>query len=118
MAVLLAGTAAVVGHNWSIFLGFRGGRGESTTIGVLLALIPQPMLILAIPTLVTLYIKRNVTIASCVLFIPLSLVGWWLGVSGMLIGYSIALPCLIGITDFLKNRQLARVSRISGTGST
>ena len=114
VAVMLTGVAVVAGHNWSAFIGFRGGRGESTTIGVLLALITQPMLILLGPTLVTLLIKRNVTIASCVLFIPLALVCWLMGVPGMLIAYSIALPCLVGVTDFVKKRQLARTS---GAGS-
>ena len=113
IAVLLTGVAAVIGHNWSVFIGFKGGRGENTTIGVLATLITQPMLILAGPTLATLLIKRNVTIASCVLFIPLPLVCWWLGVSGLLISYSIALPCLVGITDFVKRRQLAHTSGAS-----
>ena len=110
-AVLFTGVAVVIGHNWSVFIGFRGGRGESTTIGVLLALITQPMLILAAPTLATLFIKKNVIKASCVLFIPLPLICWWLGVPGVLIGYGIALPGLVGITDFVKNRQLVRISR-------
>ncbi len=103
--VLFTGAAAVVGHNWPVFLGFRGGRGESTTIGVLAAFITQPMLILAGPTLATLYFKRDVTKASCVLFIPLPLVCWWLGVPGMLVAYSISLPCLVGVTHFLRARQ-------------
>lgn len=34
----LAGIAAVVGHNWSIFLRFRGGAGTATTVGVLAAM--------------------------------------------------------------------------------
>jgi glycerol-3-phosphate acyltransferase PlsY len=106
VAILLTGAATVIGHNWSVFIGFRGGRGESTAIGVLLTIITQPMLILAGPALATLLIKRNVIKASCVLFIPIPLVGWWLGLPGALIGYSIALPCLIGITDFVKRRQM------------
>jgi len=114
LAILTAGAASVIGHNWPIFLGFRGGRGESTTIGVLLALITQPMLILAGPTLAALFIKRNVTIASCILFIPLPLVGWWLGFPGALITYSMALPCLVGFTHFLRTR---RVADTSGTSS-
>ncbi|MBA7628589.1 Glycerol-3-phosphate acyltransferase [subsurface metagenome] len=36
VTILLSGAAAVIGHNWPVFLGFRGGRGESTTIGILL----------------------------------------------------------------------------------
>ena len=114
VAVLFTGVAAVMGHNWSAFIGFRGGRGLSTTIGVLLALITQPMLILATPALATLFIKRNVIIASCVLFIPLPLLCWWLGVPGVLISYSVALPSLVGITDLVKRRQLAHTS---GAGS-
>ena len=35
-----AGLAAVIGHNWSVFIGFSGGRGVATTGGGLLALAP------------------------------------------------------------------------------
>jgi len=110
VAVLFTGAAAVVGHNWPVFIGFKGGRGESTTIGVLLTLITQPMLILAVPALITLAIKKNVILASCVLFIPLPLVCWWLGVPGLLTSYSIALPCLVGITTFARTRRVADTS--------
>ena len=113
-AVLFTGAAAVVGHNWPIFIGFRGGRGESTTIGVLLTTITQPILILAGPALLALFMFRNVILASCVLFIPLPLVCWWLGVPGMITAYGIALPCLVGFTHFLRTR---RVVDASGTGS-
>jgi glycerol-3-phosphate acyltransferase PlsY len=105
IAVLLAGAAAVIGHNWPVFLRFRGGRGEATTIGVLLATITQPMLILAAPTILTLVIWRNVTLASAVLFVPLPFVCWWLGVPGVLVAYGVALPCLVGFTHFLRVRQ-------------
>ena len=112
-AVLITGVAAIIGHNWPVFLGFRGGRGESTTIGMLLILVTQPMLILGGVSIVTLFITRNVILASAVLFAPLSLVSWWLGVPGMLVGYGIALPCLVGVTHFLRTRRIASTS---GTG--
>jgi len=102
--VLFAGAAAVIGHNWPIFLRFRGGRGESTTIGVLMTVITQPVLILAGPTLAALYFWRNVNKASCILFIPLPLVCWYLQIPGILIAYSVALPCLVGFTHFLRTR--------------
>lgn len=38
--ICAAGFAAVVGHNWPVFLKFHGGRGASTIMGVLLALMP------------------------------------------------------------------------------
>lgn len=37
---VVAGLAAVVGHNWPVFLGFVGGRGIGTFLGVLLVLFP------------------------------------------------------------------------------
>jgi len=110
VAVLLTGTAAVIGHNWPVFLGFRGGRGESTTIGVLVTLITQPMLIVGGVSIVTLLITRNVILASAVLFVPLSLLCWWFEVPGVLVGYSIALPCLVGFTHFLRTRRVASAS--------
>ncbi len=33
--VVLAGLATLVGHNWSLYLGFKGGRGIAVTLGVL-----------------------------------------------------------------------------------
>ena len=102
--VLITGAAAVVGHNWPVFIGFRGGRGEATTIGILFFLIPKPMLILAAPAILALLIKRNVIIASVFLFAPLSLVSWWMGTSVPLILYSIGLPCLVGFTHLIRVR--------------
>ena len=104
-AILAAGAAAVIGHNWPVFIGFRGGRGVSTTIGVLLTSVTQPMLIAAMPAVIVLIVKRNVSLACAFLFIPLPLACWLLGVSGSLIVYSIALPCLIGLTHLLRTRQ-------------
>jgi len=114
VAVLLTGTAAVVGHNWPMFIGFRGGRGEATTIGVLLTLLTQPMLIIAGPAIAAHFILRNTTKAAAVIFVPLPLVCWWLGVSGALIAYSMGLPCLVGFTHFLRTRRVVDTSGTEG----
>ena len=37
---VLAGLAAIVGHNWPLYLGFQGGRGISPFLGLLLVLFP------------------------------------------------------------------------------
>ena len=104
-SVLLAGTAAVIGHNWPVFLGFRGGRGECTTIGVLLTLVTQPMLIAGSTAALVLLKTRNVIKASVVMFVPLPFLCWWLGTPGLLVSYSIGLPCLVGFTHFIRIRR-------------
>jgi len=38
--VLLAGLAAVIGHNWMVWLKFSGGKGMGVTIGALAVLLP------------------------------------------------------------------------------
>lgn len=100
-AILFAGTAAVIGHNWPVFLGFRGGRGESTSIGVLLAVLTAPMLLLA----------------SAVLFIPLPLVSWWLGAPGLLVVYSAVLPGLVGFTHYLRTRHRRNPETFTGASN-
>lgn len=103
--VLLSGVAAVIGHNWPIFLRFRGGRGEATTIGILLALVTWPMLIALSLGLATLLKTRNVNLASAPLFISLPLICWAFRVPGVLIVYGMGLPSLVAFTHFLRVRQ-------------
>lgn len=42
--IRLAGIFAVIGHNYNIFIGFKGGRGLSTAAGVLTMINPLPIL--------------------------------------------------------------------------
>lgn len=105
-AVLLSGLATVMGHNWPVTLQFRGGRGEATTAGILLILMPLPMLILLAAGGMCLFATGNVILTSAVIFAPLSLVAWWLNTPPYLIAYGIALPCLVGFTHFLTTRKL------------
>ena len=44
-AALACGAAAVIGHVYPVFFGFRGGKGAATLIGVLLALLPGALLL-------------------------------------------------------------------------
>jgi glycerol-3-phosphate acyltransferase PlsY len=44
-AVVAAGAAAVAGHNWPIYLRFKGGRGASTATGAAFAIVPVEMLL-------------------------------------------------------------------------
>jgi len=41
---IACGALAIIGHVWTIFLRFRGGKGVATSAGVFLALLPKPMI--------------------------------------------------------------------------
>lgn len=40
LAGILCGVLAIAGHSWSVFLGFKGGKGVATGLGVILMLMP------------------------------------------------------------------------------
>lgn len=61
---LLAGTVAVIGHNWSLFLGFKGGKGVATVAGVLFTLRPAVASVLFVVWIVVLGLFRYISLAS------------------------------------------------------
>ncbi len=84
LAVLLSpypgivGAAAVLGHIFSPWLGFRGGKGVSTALGVFLALSPFATLSVMVLWLVMLLITGYVSVASIASLaaLPLSIFLW------------------------------------------
>ncbi len=63
-ALALSGLAAVLGHNWPLFHGFRGGKGIATTIGALLTLTPGPTLYALLVAVLLLAASRYVSLAA------------------------------------------------------
>ncbi|MEC8425782.1 MAG: glycerol-3-phosphate 1-O-acyltransferase PlsY [Myxococcota bacterium] len=58
--------AAVVGHCWSLFLGFRGGKGVATAAGALLGLAPGPGLVATVSWLIVVRTTRRASAAALV----------------------------------------------------
>jgi glycerol-3-phosphate acyltransferase PlsY len=63
-AQLLTGGAAIIGHNWSIILRGRGGKGIATSLGVLLAFAPLVTLIAMAIWIVVIVASRYASLAS------------------------------------------------------
>ncbi len=66
VAMTFAGLFSIVGHNWPIYYGFRGGKGIATTIGVLFTLSFMPALYAGLVGLVLIVLTRYVSLGSLV----------------------------------------------------
>ena len=66
MYMILGGILAMMGHNGSIFLGFKGGRGVATGLGVLIALSPLVALLCFLVWGIIVYFTKLVSLGSIV----------------------------------------------------
>jgi len=78
----LCGASAVLGHNWSIFLKFAGGRGIGTFIGAALALSPKILGLSLIPLLLLATIW-NASIGTILFLLTALILGRYFGQSGI-----------------------------------
>ncbi len=95
--VFIAGLAAVVGHNWSIFIKFGGGKGGAAVIGVFLALIPVYTLAAFVIMVLTAFLTSNLRLSMMAGFIVLPFLMWGFGEPGNIIAYSVGLPLFTGL---------------------
>ncbi len=65
-ALAAVALAAFLGHLYSVFLGFSGGKGVATALGVFLGLVPQAAAVLLAVFLLTFAWSRIVSLASMV----------------------------------------------------
>ena len=124
--MLGAGAAALVGHSFPIYIGFRGGKGAATTMGIFLALAPVPMLItfalLSIPFLVL----RRIIAAICIVAPILPFLIWKIEDSVILAWYAAAILLFMALRNIpspqkiremvaqFKNRKATRPHEGSG----
>lgn len=68
LAAGFIGVCAILGHNFSIFLRFRGGKGVATSIGVLAVYSPQTCLLTIIIWLMTVVVSKFSSLGALVAF--------------------------------------------------
>lgn len=115
---IIAGLSAVIGHIWTIFAGFKGGKGIATALGMLLMLITVEMLIAIGVFIIVVTISRYVSLGSLIaaISIPISLVLRENVFHENIIGYHTILPFVILITllvIFTHRKNVVRL--INGT---
>ena len=80
----------VAGHNWPVFLKFRGGKGAATVLGVSLAVLPWLTLVTLAPAVLVTLLARNVVLGAAVGFVLLNVLTVMTGQ-----GWSQILLCLL-----------------------
>ena len=88
--LMAAGAACVVGHNWPLYFGFKGGKGVLTTFSVFLMMAPVPALITLVFFVLVVALTRYVSLSSMLaaMFLPIFvfvtyLLGWDVGVENI-----------------------------------
>lgn len=93
------GAAAIIGHSFSIFLNFKGGKAVATSLGVVLMLTPIPAIMCLIVFLITLYTTGYVSLGSTFATITVVATTWILYIFGVeatnIWNYFISSPTLI-----------------------
>ncbi len=100
--VLLTALAAVIGHNWMVFLKFSGGKGMGPTIGAVSILLPVYGYPLGLAfffgtILIPLIITHNVALSMGIGLVSLPFIGWLGMKSTPFITFSIVLGLIIAV---------------------
>jgi glycerol-3-phosphate acyltransferase PlsY len=74
--VAAAGIAALVGHSWPVFLGFKGGKMVATFVGVIAAIAPPVFLITAALWLAVTWLSGYVSAGSIVAVLSIPFLIW------------------------------------------
>lgn len=111
---IIAGISAVLGHIWTIFAGFKGGKGVGTAAGMLFSLYPLAGVICLLIFAVVLFTARYVSVASMTAAVSLPIVSLILKhffdyeISNELIYFSIFMAILIVFTHRSNIKRLLR----------
>ena len=94
------GMAAVIGHNWPAFLGFRGGKGLAVVFGVSLVVLPVWTVVAVALALAGWLATRNVILGIAVGIVALNALTIVTGQSGMQISMCLTMSALVVGTYF------------------
>lgn len=104
--IIFCGLAAIIGHSFSPFLKFTGGRGVATGLGVLLGIAPDIFIFAFLFAALVIYVTRYVSVASILTVI---LVSFALIILGRPLPYCI-IAALVSI--FIIIRHIPNIKRL------
>jgi glycerol-3-phosphate acyltransferase PlsY len=92
--MVLAGVAVILGHNFTCWLKFKGGKGIATSAGALAALVPKAFLAIFVVWVATFGLTRIVSLASLAAAASLPIATWLLGYSFRLVAITTGMSVL------------------------
>lgn len=104
--ILLVAIAAIAGHDWSIFLGFSGGKGVATTFGVILRLYPLAFLIYALIWLLLVITTRYVSLGSIIGSMSLPIAVYFSGFETIHVFFAVLLSLFVMYTHRANIKRL------------
>jgi len=105
-AEVLAAIFAIVGHSYSLFLRFKGGKGVATGLGVCVVLMPEISLIVFLVWLAIVAVTRYVSLGSCVAACLVPILAYALGDPAVYVGFGALAAAFIVI------RHKANIGRL------
>lgn len=111
---IIAGISAVIGHIWTVFAGFKGGKGIATALGMLLMIVTIDMLIAVGVFLIVVTLSRYVSLGSIVAAasVPLTMIFRENILHDSIIGYNTLLPFVIAVSLLVIYTHRKNVVRI------
>lgn len=97
---IIAGVSAVIGHIWTVFAGFRGGKGIATALGMLLIIVTVDMLVAIGVFIIVVTVSRYVSLGSIIgaIAVPLTLIIRENLFHVDITGYNTLLPFVIAVS--------------------
>jgi len=100
--VLATGLAAVVGHIWPVYLGFKGGNGLATSIGVLAATMALELVVAIGVVIILALVLRNLVLSANIAVVSTAIWGWFFEQAWWAVLFPIVLVLVMGV-HFLPN---------------
>jgi acyl phosphate:glycerol-3-phosphate acyltransferase len=106
MMALISLTAAIIGHSFSVFTRFKGGKGVATTAGGFLIIMPVGTLVSAVAWGLVFFTTRYVSLASILAAMVLPVSAWYLTKLPALVVVSAAMAAFVVVRHRANIRRL------------
>ena len=104
-ALFITTPLVVAGHNWPVFLNFKGGKGAAAIFGISLVIVPWLTITTAGPSILVMLLLRNVVLGAALGLALLNTLLWLTGQGGQQVGLCLLLTLLVTGTYLINIRE-------------